>query len=195
MSSIFRFLFGEICKRGCFVELYGCSECENEQVLMSIAKDAAAFRMPSLYVDSTGKFRPERVLQMMRTDDATALSTIDFLSAINPEGLTDKVIKLLSAGRYELVIWDSPAYAFYETSNRHELGLISRMLSSYAISGHRVIMFNPLVEITGLPAGHTYTDPYVHLRSLLKKVGNRFFIEGPGFKKEYVITSGGALII
>ncbi len=195
MNSIFRFLFEGLCSKGCFVELYGGSECGNEQVLMSMVKEAAISRIVSLYIDSTGKFRPERVLQMMSSDDVSALKALDFLSALNSEGLMSRISGLLSTDRYDLLIWDSPAYTFYEASNRHELGLISRMLSSYAISGHKAIIFNPLVEITGLPAGHTYTDPYVHFRSFLKREGNRLFMEGPDFKREYIITSSGAFLI
>jgi len=194
MSSVFDFMFNELCQKGCFIEVYGESGSANEQLLMSIAKEATLYNIFSLYVDSTGRFRPERILQMVNSDNLSILKNLDFLSATDSAGLVDRISKILSLNKYDLIIWDGLVYPFYETSSSHKLGLISRLLSIYAVSGHKVIVSDPLVGITGLPAGHTYTDPYVHSRPFLKREGNRFFIEGTGFKKEYKVTSNGVFM-
>ncbi|MEM3197190.1 MAG: hypothetical protein QW431_04495 [Conexivisphaerales archaeon] len=158
---------------------------------MGIAKEAIMSDILSLYVDSTGRFRPERILQMINSDDLSILKGLDFLSATDSTGLVDRINRIFSLNKYDLIIWDGLAYPFFETSSSHKLGLVSRMLSIYAVSGHKVIASDPLVEITGLPAGHIYTDPYVHLRLILKRKGNKLFIEGANFKKEYIVTSNG----
>ncbi|MCL4343932.1 MAG: hypothetical protein JRN26_01220 [Nitrososphaerota archaeon] len=194
MNSVFNFISQELCRKGCFIEIYGDSGSANEQLLMSIAKEAMLSNIFSLYIDSTGRFRPERILQMAHEDDLSILKGLDFLSAPDSAGLVDRISKILSLNKYELIIWDGLVYPFYETSSSHKLGLISRLLSVYSFSGHKVIASDPLVGITGLPAGHLYTDPYVHLRAFLKIEGNRLFIEGVGFKKEYFVTSNGVFL-
>ncbi|MGC8557734.1 MAG: hypothetical protein ACP5NC_01920 [Nitrososphaeria archaeon] len=193
MNSIYDFITRELCPRGCFIEIYG--EGGSDQILMSIAKDAIISGIISLYIDSNGRFRPERIMQMADTSDLSILTNLDVFSAKDSAGLVGRMYKILELNKYRLIMWDGLAYPFYEISSSHKLGLMSRMLSIYALSGNFVIATDPLVGITGLPAGHVYTDPYVHLRAVLKRIGERMFIEGIGFKKEYKITPRGAYLM
>lgn len=185
--------FSKRCK-GCFIEIYGEPGVGKSAVLMTSAAHGSVEGLRVLYVDSRLRFNPSLVLTIMK-GKAEGLNRIDVLKFTEPILLFEKLSKALALGHYGLVLWDGLSMPFYEAKIRHELSLVSRLLSIYALkTGAMILASNGIISMKNEPDGYRYTSPYVHCRFLMKRIGSKSFIFGHEIKAEYVITERGVFI-
>jgi hypothetical protein len=167
LDSLMNTNFGGVC------QIHGPSSSGKSQILFSIAARTASLGRKVLFVDTQGKFRPERVNQIaenLSNKLGDPLSLIDVLSSDVPGNIESKVRTSLAEDAYQVLLIDdlSEPYlrAGYSTRATSQLALIMRILSVWCVlSGRRVVTterlrYDPSLR-AHVPLGVEVTCPYI----------------------------------
>lgn len=158
---------------GTILDIYGPGGSGKTQVLFQVAAAAAEAGHRVAYVDTTGAFRPERVLQMCRSPGTTILERVDVFRATSVPDQEEALRRI--DGKVSVLLVDNVTDLFmYEYAGErtafartHRLITYMRALSRLALSrGIPVVVSNMIRHVSDREVesmGHV-TDLFTHIK-------------------------------
>ena len=185
LQKLDEFLSGGI-PSGVITDIYGASGTGKTQLLLQICVNAIKNGANVLYQDTTGQFRPERILEIKNRQNLT----LDVLEKITVSRITNtseqiKSIDILNDSNFSLIVIDNITDLFsYEYTNEKTLfeknSLFMkyiRNLSLIAITKKiPVVITNMIRNIDGNEQENMKTaiDPFTHIKINLTKTSSKF---------------------
>lgn len=163
------FLGGSL-PRGVTLDVYGPGGSGKSQVLMRAAAEAAAGGFRVVFVDTTGHFRPERILQML-----PRRAVLDRIMVLRATSVAEQVAAPARAGHTDLLLVDNVTDLFsYEYSGEgagsargRALGAHMLDLSQRAARNGIAVMVANAVRYTGNGEAESMRrvmDLYTHVK-------------------------------
>ena len=161
---------------GTILDIYGPGGSGKTQVLFQVAAAAAEAGDRVAYVDTTGAFRPERVLQMCRSPGTAILKRIDVLRATSVLE-QEESLRRIDGGASVLLVDNVTDLFMYEYPGErmafargHRLMMHVRELSRLALSREiPVVVSNMIRQVSDREVesmGHV-TDLFTHIKMRL----------------------------
>ncbi|MDG6928535.1 MAG: hypothetical protein JRN29_00605 [Nitrososphaerota archaeon] len=186
---------------GELVQVFGPAASGKTQLLLSICLRHAGSR--TLYADTQGKFRPER-LEEMRTRSgiggADILDRMDVLSSDEPARVHRRIGEACLSGDYGLICVDDLSEAFlrrgYENASVSMLSLTARTLSVWSLvrGTHAVVTervrYDPSSK-SEKPVGSEFTSPYIGTSVRLQRMKSSFHATVDGASARFGVTAAG----
>jgi len=182
------FLSGGI-PNGVITDIYGASGTGKTQLLFQICINAIKNGGNVLYQDTTGSFRPERILEIQKQQNLT----YDILDKITVSRITNtseqiKSIDIMNASNFSLIIIDNItdlfSYEYTKDDTIFEKNSIFvkyiHNLSLVAINKKiPVVITNMIRNIDGMEMENMKTaiDPLTHIKIKLTKTSSKFYAE------------------
>ena len=175
------FLSGGVPK-GAVTDIFGPNGTGKTQLLFQLAAGAVRRGGSVLYVDTSGGFRPERIIQILKRNDPGLLEQISILRVRN----THEQISSMRAMRdsdYDLILVDNVTDLFsfeYHGMQTFEKNLpfmgYMRGLSMHAVSSGVPVVLTNMVRQTAskeVENMHSVVDPFTHVKIRLFRSDGR----------------------
>ena len=181
-----KFFHGNI-PNGILVDIFGSNGIGKTQLAMQISIHATSEKNQILFQDTTGAFRPERMLEMLQLNNLPEerLNQI-FVSRITNVAEQINSLSMIDASKYSLIIIDNISELFsFEYSNEHQLHKKNKLfskyiknLSLYAIEHKITIIFTNVVRTIDdkqIENHGKILDMFTHVKIRLDKIDNQRF--------------------
>jgi DNA repair protein RAD51 len=171
---------------GVITDIYGSSGTGKTQLLLQICINAIKNGGSILFQDTTGKFRPERILEIQKEQNLTC----DILGKITVSRITNtheqiKSIEILNDSDFSLIVIDNITDLFsYEYSNEKTLfeknSLFMKYMYNLSLMAINkkipIVITNMVRNIKGSDMENMKTaiDPFTHIKINLTKSSSKF---------------------
>jgi DNA repair protein RAD51 len=188
LQKLDKFLGGGI-PNGVITDIYGASGTGKTQLLMQICVNTVRNGGKVLYQDTTGNFRPERILEIKRQQD----HSFDILEKITVSRITNtseqiKSIDFLNDSDFSVLIIDNITDLFsYEYPKEDSIFEKNSLFMKYIYNLSRiaidkkipVIITNMIrnIEDKEIENMRTVIDPFTHIKINLSKINSKFYGE------------------
>jgi DNA repair protein RAD51 len=188
LQQLDRFLSGGI-PSGVITDIYGASGTGKTQLLFQICINTIKNGGNILYQDTTGSFRPERILEIQKQQNIS----FDILEKITVSRITNtaeqiKSTDIMNVSNFSLIVIDNITDLFsYEyskedtTFEKNSLFIkYIHKLSLIAINKKiPIIITNMIRNIDGTEIENMKTaiDPFTHIKIKLTKTSSKFYAE------------------
>ncbi|MFB5627168.1 MAG: ATPase domain-containing protein [Nitrosarchaeum sp.] len=185
LQKLDEFLSGGIAN-GVITDIYGASGTGKTQLIFQICINAIKNGGNVLYQDTTGSFRPERILEIQKHQN----STVDILEKITVSRITNtseqiKSIDIMNTSNFSLIVIDNITDLFsYEypkedtTFEKNSLFIkYIHNLSLVAINKKiPIVITNMIRNVEGkeMENMRTAIDPFTHIKINLTKISSKF---------------------
>jgi len=185
LQKLDKFLRGGI-PNGVITDIYGASGTGKTQLLMQICVNAIRNGDKVLYQDTTGNFRPERILEIQRQQNLT----FDILEKITISRITNtseqiKSVDILNNSDFSVIIIDNITDLFsYEYPKEDAIFEKNSLFMKYiynlsliAINKKIPIVITNMVrniEDKEIENMRTVIDPFTHIKINLSKKNSKF---------------------
>ena len=185
LQKLNKFLVGGI-PQGIIVDIFGGSGTGKTQLLLQLSINSIKNGGRVLYFDTTGGFRPERILEIQKRSE----TDLDFLQQITVSRLTNtseqiKSIQKLENNNFSLIVIDNItdlfSYEYTKNESIFEKNLLfmkyMHELSKFAITKKIPIIFTNMIrtiegkEIENMKSA---IDPFTHIKIHLFKNSSKF---------------------
>jgi len=192
---------------GCLIDIFGASGTGKTQLLLQILVNSTKKGGKVLYLDTTGSFRPERIIEIQNQQNLN----FDVLEKITVSRITNtsdqiKSLQKIENSDFSLVVIDNVTDLFsYEYDEEetifqknslfmkfmHDLSLIS-IKKKIPIVVTNMIRHIDQKELENMAKA---IDLYTHVKIRLSKINSKFKCESQWLKNKisfiYIITSSG----
>jgi DNA repair protein RAD51 len=185
LKKLDEFLLGGI-HNGVITDIYGASGTGKTQLLLQICINSIKYGGSILYLDTTGGFRPERILGMQKNQnlDYDLLDKITVLRVTNTSEQINS-IEIMNKQNFSLIAIDNITDLFsYEYQNEdlifqknalfmqfmHQLSLVS-INKKIPVVITNMIRNNERKEIENMKLA---IDPFTHIKIQLSKTSSKF---------------------
>ena len=188
LQQLDKFLSGGI-SNGVITDIYGASGTGKTQLLFQICINAIKNGGNILYQDTTGSFRPERLLEIQKQQNLT----FDLLEKITVSRITNtseqiKSIDIMNVSNFSLIVIDNItdlfSYEYPKEDTIFEKNSLFikyiRNLSLVAINKKIPIVITNMIrniEGTEMENMRTAIDPFTHIKIKLTKNSSKFRAE------------------
>lgn len=188
LQQLDEFLSGGI-PNSVITDIYGASGTGKTQLLFQICINAIKNGGNILYQDTTGSFRPERLLEIQKQQNLT----FDLLEKITVSRITNtseqiKSIDIMNVSNFSLIVIDNItdlfSYEYPKEDTIFEKNSLFikyvRNLSSVAINKKIPIVITNMIrniEGTEMENMRTAIDPFTHIKIKLTKTSSKFHAE------------------
>lgn len=171
---------------GVITDIYGASGTGKTQLLFQICINAIKNGGNVLYQDTTGSFRPERILEIQKQQNLT----FDILEKITVSRITNtseqlKSIDIMNASDFSLIVIDNVTDLFsYEYSKDDAIfeknSIFIKYLHNLSLVAINkkipVVITNMIRNIEGIEMENMRTaiDPFTHIKIKLAKNSSKF---------------------
>ncbi len=185
LQKLDEFLSGGI-PHGVITDIYGGSGTGKTQLLFQICINAIKNGGNVLYQDTTGSFRPERILEIQKQQNLT----FDILEKITVSRITNtseqiKSIDIMNVSNFSLIVIDNITDLFsYEYPKEDAIFEKNSLFIKYvhnlslvAINKKIPIVITNMIrniEGTEMENMRTAIDPFTHIKIKLTKIPSRF---------------------
>jgi DNA repair protein RAD51 len=185
LQKLNKFLVGGI-PQGIIVDIFGGNGTGKTQLLLQLSINSIKNGGRVLYFDTTGGFRPERILEIQKRSE----TDLDFLQQITVSRLTNtseqiKSIQKLENNNFSLIVIDNItdlfSYEYTKNESIFEKNLLfmkyMHELSKFAITKKTPIIFTNMIrtiegkEIENMKSA---IDPFTHIKIHLFKNSSKF---------------------
>ena len=185
LQKLNEFLVGGI-PQGVIVDIFGGNGTGKTQLLLQLSINSIKNGGRVLYFDTTGGFRPERILEIQKRSE----TDLDFLQQITVSRLTNtseqiKSIQKLENNNFSLIVIDNItdlfSYEYTKNESIFEKNLLfmkyMHELSKFAITKKIPIIFTNMIrtiegrEIENMKSA---IDPFTHIKIHLFKNSSKF---------------------
>jgi DNA repair protein RAD51 len=185
LQKLNEFLVGGI-PQGVIVDIFGGNGTGKTQLLLQLSINSIKNGGRVLYFDTTGGFRPERILEIQKQSE----TNLDFLQQITVSRLTNtseqiKSIQKLENNNFSLIVIDNItdlfSYEYIKDKSIFEKNLLfmkyMHELSKFAITKKTPIIFTNMIrtidgkEIENMKSA---IDPFTHIKIHLFKNSSKF---------------------
>lgn len=185
LQKLNKFLVGGI-PQGIIVDIFGGNGTGKTQLLLQLSINSVKNGGRVLYFDTTGGFRPERILEIQKRSE----TDLDFLQQITVSRLTNtseqiKSIQKLENNNFSLIVIDNItdlfSYEYTKNESIFEKNLLfmkyMHELSKFAITKKIPIIFTNMIrtiegkEIENMKSA---IDPFTHIKIHLFKNSSKF---------------------
>ncbi len=185
LQKLNKFLVGGI-PQGIIVDIFGGNGTGKTQLLLQLSINSIKNGGRVLYFDTTGGFRPERILEIQKRSE----TDLDFLQQITVSRLTNtseqiKSIQKLENNNFSLIVIDNItdlfSYEYTKGESIFEKNLLfmkyMHELSKFAITKKIPIIFTNMIrtiegkEIENMKSA---IDPFTHIKIHLFKNSSKF---------------------
>ena len=185
LQKLNKFLVGGI-PQGIIVDIFGGNGTGKTQLLLQLSINSIKNGGRVLYFDTTGGFRPERILEIQKRSE----TDLDFLQQITVSRLTNtseqiKSIQKLENNNFSLIVIDNItdlfSYEYTKDESIFEKNLLfmkyMHELSKFAITKKIPIIFTNMIrtiegkEIENMKSA---IDPFTHIKIHLFKNSSKF---------------------
>ena len=185
LQKLNKFLVGGI-PQGIIVDIFGGNGTGKTQLLLQLSINSIKNGGRVLYFDTTGGFRPERILEIQKRSE----TDLDFLQQITVSRLTNtseqiKSIQKLENNNFSLIVIDNItdlfSYEYIKDESIFEKNLLfmkyMHELSKFAITKKIPIIFTNMIrtiegkEIENMKSA---IDPFTHIKIHLFKNSSKF---------------------
>mgnify|MGYP001244931914 FL=1 len=185
LQKLNKFLVGGI-PQGIIVDIFGGNGTGKTQLLLQLSINSIKNGGRVLYFDTTGGFRPERILEIQKRSE----TDLDFLQQITVSRLTNtseqiKSIQKLENNNFSLIVIDNItdlfSYEYTKNESIFEKNLLfmkyMHELSKFAITKKIPIIFTNMIrtiegkEIENMKSA---IDPFTHIKIHLFKNSSKF---------------------
>ena len=185
LQKLNKFLVGGI-PQGIIVDIFGGNGTGKTQLLLQLSINSIKNGGRVLYFDTTGGFRPERILEIQKRSE----TNLDFLQQITVSRLTNtseqiKSIQKLENNNFSLIVIDNItdlfSYEYTKNESIFEKNLLfmkyMHELSKFAITKKIPIIFTNMIrtiegkEIENMKSA---IDPFTHIKIHLFKNSSKF---------------------
>jgi len=194
---------------GCVVDIFGASGTGKTQLALQILINSAKKGGKILFLDTTGGFRPERVIEIQnkQEQDFDILERITVSRATNTSEQIDFLQKIKNS-EFSLVIIDNVTDLFsYEYDDEevifHKNSLFMKFMHDLSLISIEqkipIIVTNMIRHIAGNEFENMAKaiDLYTHVKIHLEKLNSRFRCESTWLRNhiifDYRITSSGII--
>ncbi|RNJ75209.1 MAG: recombinase RecA [Nitrosopumilus sp. B06] len=182
LQKLDAFLSGGI-PRGVITDVFGGNGTGKTQLLLQLAASSVRSGDRVLYIDTTGKFRPERIVEIQRQSGAAP--NLEKITASRITNTSEQIRSTQTMLDFSLVIIDSITDLFtYEYAGRESVlernslfMKYMRTISNIATSkGIPVVVANTVRTIneTEIESMKSAIDPFTHIKIHLSHIGNKF---------------------
>jgi len=188
LQQLDEFLSGGI-PNGIITDIYGSSGTGKTQLLFQICINAIKNGGNILYQDTTGSFRPERLLEIQKQQNLT----FDLLEKITVSRITNtseqiKSIDIMSVSNFSLIVIDNITDLFsYEYPKEDTIFEKNSLFIKYihnlslvAINKKIPIVITNMIrniEGTEMENMRTAIDPFTHIKIKLTKTSSKYYAE------------------
>jgi len=185
LQKLDEFLFGGI-PNGVITDIFGGSGTGKTQLLFQICINAIKNGGNVLYQDTTGSFRPERILEIYKLQNFT----FDILENITVSRITNtseqiKSVDAMNTSNFSLIVIDnitdlfSYEYAKEDTVFEKNLLFMKYIHNLSLVAINRkipIIITNMVRNIEGMEVENmrTVVDPFTHIKIKLTKTSSKF---------------------
>ncbi len=183
LSCLDEFFDGKI-PDGILVDVFGPSAIGKTQLAMQISVNTVSETNKILFQDTTGAFRPERMLEMLRSNNLPT----QYLNNVSVSRITNvseqlNILSTIDPSQYSLIVIDgiSELFSFeygnpdqFFEKNRLFLKYI-RSLSSYALENKITILFTNVmrtIDDKQVENNSQILDMFTHVKIKLEKVND-----------------------
>lgn len=188
LQQLDRFLSGGI-PSGVITDIYGASGTGKTQLLFQICINTIKNGGNILYQDTTGSFRPERILEIQKQQNIS----FDILEKITVSRITNtseqiKSTDIMNVSNFSLIVIDNITDLFsYEYSKEDTMFEKNSLFIKY-IHKLSLIAINKKIPIiitnmvrnidgTEIENMRTAIDPFTHIKIKLTKTSSKFYAE------------------
>ena len=208
LEKLDEFLLGGI-QNGIITDIFGANGTGKTQLLLQICINSIKTGGKVLYLDTTGGFRPERILGM-QTSQNLEYNLLDKITVLRVTNTSEQIhsIKIMNEKNFSLIVIDNITDLFsyeYQTEDSTFLKNTTFMkfmhsLSCVAINNKiPVVITNMIRNIEGKEVENMRSaiDPFTHVKIKLSKISSKFkgeiswLIHKNYFS--YTITSSGLI--
>lgn len=185
LEKLDEFLLGGI-QNGIITDIYGANGTGKTQLLLQICLNSIKNGGKVLYLDTTGGFRPERILEM-QTHQNLEYNLLENITVLRITNTSEQInsIKIMTDQNFSLIVIDNITDLFsYEYQNEdstfqkntsfmkfmHQLSLIS------INKRIPIVITNMIRNIKGkeLENMKSAIDPFTHVKIRLLKISSKF---------------------
>ncbi|MCY4491565.1 MAG: AAA family ATPase [Thaumarchaeota archaeon] len=206
LAKLDEFLSGGI-PEGVITDVFGPHGTGKTQFLFQLSANAILEGRNVLYVDTSGSFRPERIVEIQRQAGRTS-DTLDEIEVLRVTNTHDQIksLQVVRESKFHLILIDSITDLFsyeYQNSNRTFEKNIAFMQYMYGLSLHAIckkipiVVTNTIRHIDGrqIESMQTAIDMSTHIKIRLSRddagfIGNASWLQN-SIKFPYIITSAG----
>ena len=181
LKKLDEFLFGGI-RSGVITDIYGANGTGKTQLLLQICINSIQDNGNVLYLDTTGGFRPERILEM--TKEKNILDKITVLRVTNTSEQI-KSLEKMSSQNYSLIVIDNITDLFsYEYKTEESIfeknNLFMRFMHDLSFIAIRkkipVVVTNMIrnIQEKEIENMKSAIDLYTHIKIHLTKISTKF---------------------
>ncbi|RNJ76987.1 MAG: recombinase RecA [Nitrosopumilus sp. H13] len=182
LQKLDKFLPGGI-PGGVITDVFGANGTGKTQMLLQLAASSVRDGGRVLYIDTTGKFRPERIVEIQRQSGAEP--DLDRITVSRITNTSEQIKSAENMSDFSLIVIDSVTDLFtYEYAGkesaleRNSLFMkYMRTLSKITTSkGMPVIITNTVRTVgeTEFENMKSAIDPFTHIKIRLSHIGNKF---------------------
>ena len=172
IAALDGFLGGSL-PRGAILDVYGPGGSGKSQVLMRAAAESAAAGFRTAFVDATGDFRPERIMQMIPVP-----AILDRIAVLRATSTAEQVAAPAMAADADLLLIDGITELFlYEYAGEEkapgrarELTTHMRDVSRRALAHNMAVIISNTIRYTGdgeAESMRRVVDMYTHIKMRL----------------------------
>ena len=188
LQKLDEFLSGGI-PCGVITDIYGGSGTGKTQLLFQICINAVKKGGNILYQDTTGSFRPERILEIQKKQNLT----FDILDKITVSRITNtseqmKSIDIMNISNFSLIVIDNITDLFSYEYSKEDSTFEKNFLFVKYIHNLSLIAINKKIPIvitnmirniegTEVENMRTAIDPFTHIKIKLTKTSSKFYAE------------------
>jgi DNA repair protein RAD51 len=188
LQQLDEFLSGGI-PNGVISDIYGGSGTGKTQLLFQICINAIKNGGSVLYQDTTGSFRPERILEIQKQQNLS----FDILEKITVSRITNtseqiKSIDIMSVSNFSLIVIDNITDLFSYEYSKDDMIFEKNSLFIKYIHNLSLIAINKKIPIiitnmirniegTEMENMRTAIDPFTHIKIKLTKTSSKFYAE------------------
>ena len=188
LQKVDKFLSGGV-PDGVVMDIFGENAVGKTQLLLQIVTNSVARGGHVMYMDTTGKFRPERILNLYpRAGYDGGASALDILDRITVSRIINtseqiRTVRDLKSDQFSLVVIDNVtdlfSYEFKDMTAEKNLTFMKHMhdLAKFSIKFKiPVIMTNMIRTFQNSQVENMKSaiDPFTHIKIRLSKVGQKF---------------------
>lgn len=186
LQKLDEFLSGGV-PGGVITDIFGSSGTGKTQLLFQLSLNAIKENSKVLYVDTSGSFRPERIIELQKQTHH-ALNILDNIAVLRVTNTHDQInsLQIINKSDFDLVLVDNITDLFsYEYQNSEQafeknMAFMQYMrgLSLYAIGKKIPIVATNMVrniddkEVENM---QTAIDPFIHIKISLFREHSNFF--------------------
>jgi DNA repair protein RAD51 len=188
LQQLDKFLSGGI-PNGVITDIYGASGTGKTQLLFQICINAIKNGGNVLYQDTTGSFRPERILEIQKQLNIS----FDILEKITVSRITNtseqiKSIDIMNVSNFSLIVIDNITDLFSYEYSKDDTTFEKNSLFIKYIHNLSLIAINKKIPIiitnmirniegTEMENMRTAIDPFTHIKIKLTKTSSKFYAE------------------